>query len=120
METRSDFLTGQMTFTLLYEDKHKELKLIGRSQQVGALNDIGGSQRGQYVQRLKLLDFEGDLADDIDLSGAILRLRLPAAALLLQETLKEKGHVARGHETCHNFELSVRCEARNGENEAGE
>lgn len=32
VETRSDFLTSQMTFSLLYEAKNKEMKLLGRSQ----------------------------------------------------------------------------------------
>jgi hypothetical protein len=44
VETRSDFLTSQMSFSLLYEDNKKDLKLLGRSQQVGA-----GPVGGQYV-----------------------------------------------------------------------
>ena len=115
VETRSDFLTSQLTFTLLYEGHNRELKLLGRSQQVSA-----GPVGGQYVQRLKLLDQEGDIADDMNISGAVLRLRLPASALQLFETLKDRGHLANVKEICHNFELSIRAEKMNGENEAGE
>ena len=32
VETRSDFLTSQLTFSLLYEGHNRELKLLGRSQ----------------------------------------------------------------------------------------
>jgi len=32
----------------------------------------------QLVERLKILDKESDLADDINISGAILRLKLPS------------------------------------------
>lgn len=60
------------------------------------------------------------MADDEDLAGAVLRLRLPASALHLFETLKERGHLKTVKEICHNFELSIRAEKRDGENEAGE
>jgi hypothetical protein len=78
VESRSDFLVSQLTFSLLYEDTHRELKILGRSQRV-----YTGPVGGQYVQRLKLLDKEGDLADDIDIKGAILRLKLPGPGVHL-------------------------------------
>jgi len=114
VEARSDFLTGQLAFVLLYEAPNRELRLLGHSQQVG-----GAPGRSQYVERLKLLDHEGDLAGDPDLSLAVLRLRLPASALELLQTLKDGGHLAAGHEICHNFQLSVRAEKRGGGHAAG-
>jgi hypothetical protein len=114
METRSDVLTGQLTFTLLYEDSNRLLKPLGRSKPVGS-----AAHGGRFIQRLKLLDREGDLADDVVLAGAVLRLRLPPSSLKLLETLKKGGHVAAGAELCHNFQLSVRAELRGGENEDG-
>ena len=112
VETRSDALTGRITFSLLYEDKHRELKQIGRSQQVDT------NKGGQFIQRLKLLDQEGDLADDINLSGAVLRLKIPASSVLLHDLLKASGHVERNQEICHTFTLSVRAEKRDeGESE---
>jgi len=114
VETRSDVLTGQLTFTLLYEDAHKALRPLGRSHPVGS-----AAHGGRFIQRLKLLDREGDLADDVDLSGAILRLKLPPSSLKLADSLKAGGHVAAGSEVCHNLELSVRAELRTGENEDG-
>jgi len=77
-------------------------------------------QGGQLVQRLKLLEREGDLAEDADLSGAILRLRLPEHALHALKFAKESGLLAAGEELCHTFELSIRAERRDGENEAGQ
>lgn len=58
-----------------------------------------------------MLDRDEDLADDVNLSGAILRLKLPGTAVKLQDTLKEEGHLESGHEICHNFRLSIRAEA---------
>lgn len=75
-ESRSDFLTGQLTFTLLYEHADRSLRPLGHAVQVGTAMD-----GGQLVERLKLLEREGDLADDIDLSGALLRLKLHDHAL---------------------------------------
>jgi hypothetical protein len=75
---------------------------------------------GQLVERLKLLEREGDLADDIDLSGAILRLKLHDHALQALKFAKESGLVPAGAELCHTFELSIRAERRDGQNEAGE
>ena len=34
IETESDFLTGQMTFTLFYEDEQRALEALGHSQPV--------------------------------------------------------------------------------------
>ena len=62
VETRSDFLASQLQFSLLYEHHDKTLRPLGHSEQIGTAMD-----GGELVQRLKLLDREGDLADDIDL-----------------------------------------------------
>jgi len=99
-------MTGRITFSLLYEDKHRELKQIGRSQQVDT------NKGGPFIQRLKLLEQEGDLADDINLSGAVLRIKLPASSVLLHDLLKASGHVEKNQEICHSFTLSVRAEKR--------
>lgn len=105
VETRSDFLTGQISFNLLYEHSDKTLRPLGHSVQVGTAMD-----GGELINRLKLLDREGDLADDIDISGAILRLKLPDHALDALKFAKDSGMVPEGHEMCHNFELSIRAE----------
>jgi len=69
---------------------------------------------------LKLLDLEGDLGD-IDLAGAIVRLRLPASAVHLANELIETVHGTNYNEICHNFKLSVRAEVRDDKvNDAGE
>lgn len=107
VETRSDFLTGQISFNLLYEHTDKTLRPLGHSIQVGTAMD-----GGELVHRLKLLDREGDLADDIDLSGAILRLKLPYNAFDALKFAKESGYVPEGTEMCHNFELSIRAEMK--------
>jgi hypothetical protein len=114
IESKSDVLTGQMTYTLLYEKKDKSLGLLGRSHPVGS-----AAHGGRFAQRLKLLDREGDLAEDVDLAGAILRLRFPPSSIHLFDTLKEEGKLSKGTEICHSFTLSVRAELRNGENESG-
>jgi len=75
---------------------------------------------GQLVERLKLLEREGDLADDVNLSGAILRLRLPDHALQALKFAKDSGMVPEKAELCHTFELSIRAERRDGQNEAGQ
>jgi len=72
IEAQSDFLSGQVGFSLLYEGKDRALRLLGRSHPLPSA--AGG---GQLIERLKLLDREGDLADDVDLTGAILRVSLP-------------------------------------------
>jgi hypothetical protein len=36
METQSDVLTGQLTFSLLYEDSNRVLKPLGKSKPVGS------------------------------------------------------------------------------------
>jgi hypothetical protein len=68
----------------------------------------------ELVQRLKLLDKESDLADDIDISGAILRLRLPPTAMSAIKFAKESGMLHEDTELCHTFELSIRAEKRSG------
>lgn len=114
IEARSDVLTGQLTFSLFYEDSQGGLRTLGRSHPVGS-----AAHGGRFVQRLKLNDREGDIADDINIAGAILRLQLPPASIKLLDTLKQAGHVATGSELCHNIHLSVRAELRTGENEDG-
>jgi hypothetical protein len=114
VESRSDFLTGHLTFTLLYEHGDRSLRPLGHSLQVGT-----AMEGGQLVERLKLLEREGDLADDVNLSGAILRLRLDDHALQAFRIARESGFVPSGTELCHTFELSIRVERRDGQNEAG-
>mmetsp|Transcript_21053 Transcript_21053/g.32596 ORF Transcript_21053/g.32596 Transcript_21053/m.32596 type:complete len:98 (+) Transcript_21053:568-861(+) len=91
-----------MSFSLLYEDKNRVLRPLGRSMTVKS--SLG---KGELVQRLKLLEREGDMADDINLSGAILRLKLPGSVTSLPSILKSALH---GDEVCNNFRLSVRAE----------
>jgi hypothetical protein len=70
IETESDFLTGQITFTLFYEDEQKALEVLGHSQPVTTGN-------GKHsVQRLKLLDNEGMLShnSETNFDRAVLRL----------------------------------------------
>lgn len=113
VESKSDVLTGQMTFTLLYEAPGGHLELLGRSHPVGS-----SATGSRYTQRLKLLDREGDLADDPNLTGAVLRVRFPPSSIHLLETLSSGGHL-EGREACHTFQLSIRAELRGGENENG-
>ena len=89
-------MTGQITFSLLYEDQNKLLKPLGKSKPVGS-----SAHSSRFIQRLKLLDTEGDLADDIVLSGTIMRLKLPPSSIKLMDFLKKGGHIE--NELCHNF-----------------
>jgi len=73
---------------------------------------------GRFTQRLKLLDHEGELAEDVNIDGAILRLRFPAASVHLFDVLRDEGHIGK-REVCHGFSLSIRAELRSGENESG-
>jgi len=102
-----------MTFTLLYEKKDRTLGLLGRSHPVGS-----AAHGGRFTQRLKLLDREGELAEDVDVDGAILRLRFPASSIHLFDIMRQEGHLG-DVEICHSFSLSIRAELRNGENESG-
>jgi hypothetical protein len=59
-----------MTFSLFYEDEQKALEVLGHSQPVTTGN-------GQHsVQRLKLLDNEGELShnSETNFDRAVLRL----------------------------------------------
>jgi hypothetical protein len=109
-------LASELGFSLFYEDAHKVLRPLGHSQHV-----ISKGQNAKYVQRLKLLDIEGDLGD-IDISGAVLRLRLPESAVHLANEMIEHAHgLSNVNEVCHNFKLSVRAENRDANfNDAGE
>lgn len=108
VETKSDVLTGQMTFTLLYPKADKSLAMLGRSHPVGST-----AHSSRYTQRLKLLDQEDQLAEDVDLDGAILRLRYPPSSIHLVDELIDNGHLGE-KSLCHSFDLSVRAELRNG------
>lgn len=114
VESRSDVLTGQMTFTLLYEKPDKSLALLGRSHPAGS-----SAHESRYTQRLKLLDREEDLAEDVNVDHAVLRIRYPPSAIHLIDELVDRG-LLRDREACHTFELSIRAELRSGVNEAGE
>lgn len=108
IEAQSDFLATQVSFMLFYEAKDRALKLLGRSHPLPS-----AAHETHLVERLKLLEREGDLADDVELSGAVLRISLPSEAIELLAQLKERGHLDRGKsEVCHNFQLSVRAELR--------
>jgi len=58
------------------------------------------------------------MAEDVDLQGAILRLRFPPSSVHLFDVLKDSGHLS-DKEVCHTFSLSVRAELRSGDNESG-
>lgn len=113
MEAKSDVLTGQMTFSLLYTKKDGSLGLLGRSHPVGS-----AAHGGRFTQRLKLLDREEELAEDVDVDTAVLRLRFPPSSVHIFDVLKENGHLGNA-EICHSFSLSIRAELRSGENESG-
>jgi len=74
---------------------------------------------GELINRLKLLDREGDLADDIDISGAILRLKLPDHSMEVLSIAKDSGLLPDHHEMCHTFELSIRAEVMGHKNADG-
>jgi len=101
IESQSDFLSGHVSFTLMYEDKNRALKLLGRSHPLPSGATTGSDK---LIERLKLIDQEGDLADDIDLSGAVLRMTLPKESVRLLPELKERGYIGRDKsEVCFNF-----------------
>lgn len=98
---------------MFYEAKDRSLKLLGRSHPLPS-----AAHETHLVERLKLLEREGDLADDVNLSGAVLRITLPSEAIELLAMLKERGHLDRGNdEVCHNFQLSIRAEIRGDPND---
>jgi len=88
IEAESDFLSGQVAFSLLYEGKDRSLRPLGRSHPLPSA--AGG---GHLIERLKLLDREGDLADDVALTGAVLRVSLPSEAVELLSVLKARGYL---------------------------
>jgi hypothetical protein len=88
--------------------------LLGRSHPEGST-----AHEGRFVQRLKRLDRAGDLAEDVDVKGAVLRLRFPPSSIHLVDDLIDQGHLGT-RELCHTFQLSIRAESRPGENEGGE
>lgn len=105
IETESDYLTGQMTFELLHEDKNtKTLRPIGSSEWVEPL-----LKEGDWVQRLKLVEDPHDVAAPKDLTTAILRLRWPRSSLEAMTIAKESGKAA-GQELCLTFSLAIRAE----------
>lgn len=114
VESKSDVLTGQMTFTLLYEKPDKSLALLGRSHPAGS-----SAHESRFTQRLKLLDREEDLAEDVNVDHAILRIRYPPSSIHLIDELVDEGLLG-DQEACHTFQLSIRAELRGGVNEAGE
>lgn len=105
VETESDYLTSQMTFELLHEDKKtKALRQIGSSEWVEPL-----VKEGQWVQRLKLVEDPHDVATPEDLTHAILRLRWPPSSLEAMRIAETSGK-AKDHELCLSFTLAVRTE----------
>lgn len=99
---------------MLYEGKDRALRLLGRSHPLPSAAAVG---EGQLIERLKLLEREGDLADDVDLRGVVLRVSLPSEAVDLVSILKAHGYLDRGKpEVCHNFQLSVRAELKGDRN----
>lgn len=114
VESKSDVLTGQMTFTLLYEKPDKSLAPLGRSHPAGS-----SAHESRFTQRLKLLDREEDLAEDVNVDHAVLRIRYPPSSIHLVDELVDQG-LLHDQEACHTFELSIRAELRSGVNEAGE
>ena len=108
VETISDFLVSQISFELLYEHPDRSLRALGRSEIVQGTP--GGTH---HIERLKLLDKESELADDLDISGAILRIKLPYQGVEALALAKRFGTSKENEELCHNFKLSVRIEKRN-------
>lgn len=88
--------------------------MLGRSHPVGST-----ARSSRYTQRLKLLDQEDQLAEDVDLEGAVLRLRYPPSSIHLIDQLIDQGHLA-DRPACLTFDLSIRAERRDGTNEGGE
>lgn len=107
-------MTGQLTFTLLYQKPDKSLAILGRSHPVGST-----AHSSRFTQRLKLEDEEDQLAEDVDLQSAILRLRFPPSSIHLVDELIDHGHLG-DRPLCHSFSMSIRAELRSGVNENGE
>ena len=84
--------------------------MLGHSQPV-----TNGNGK-HYVQRLKLVEKEGDLSHNSEtkFDRAVLRLKMPATALELVHTLNHEGLFGKG-EICHNFQLWIRAEKLDGE-----
>ena len=114
IETKSDVLTGQLTFTLLYQKPDKSLAILGRSHPVGST-----AHSSRFTQRLKLEDEEDQLAEEVNLTSAILRLRYPPSSIHLVDELIDHGHLG-DRPLCHSFSMSIRAEQRSGVNENGE
>jgi hypothetical protein len=99
IEARSDFLTGQLTFELLYHGPNKNLEQLGYSERLKT------EPRGQMVQRLK---FRDNLADAGDIKTAILRLKFPPQSLEAMKMIEDTGRLKEGEDLCHTFDLSIR------------
>lgn len=70
---------------------------------------VSPSTSGNYLQRMKLLEREGDLAD-VKIESGLLRLKYPAEALYVIDALAHNNFIPEGQEVCHNFHLSVNAE----------
>ena len=69
VELSSDFLTGQVTFGLLYENKQGNFRALARGQQ-----QDNPAKQGMYVQRLKWFENAANVVEEEDLTHLILRL----------------------------------------------
>jgi hypothetical protein len=84
IEARSDFLTGQLTFELLYHGPNKNLEQLGYSERLKT------EPRGQMVQRLK---FKENLKDADNIKTALLRLKFPPQALEAMKMIEDSGRL---------------------------
>jgi hypothetical protein len=100
IEARSDFLTGQVTFEVLYESTNKNLEQLGYSERLHT------EPRGQMVQRLKLHEKTKDLPDD--LKEVTLRLKFPPNSLEAMKMIEDTNRLKEGEDLCHTFDLSIR------------
>lgn len=103
MEVSSDFLTGQVTFELLYENKRGKYVPLARGQQQD--NPV---KSGPFVQRLKWFENANNVLENEDLTHGIVRLKVPGASLKQMVAAEDSGKVPSGEEMCVNFDMWFR------------
>jgi hypothetical protein len=98
-------LTGQIGFSLLYENRAGRFVPLARgTQQFNKLKE------GPYTMRMKWLEHAGKIIEEENLEHAILRLSIPATSLKQMVAVEDTNKVPQGADLCTNFGLWFRAE----------
>lgn len=104
VEVSSDFLTGQVTFKLLYERKPGKY-----APYASGFTEANVDKQGPFLQRLKMPLNSAEVIKNADFSHAILRLEIPATSLKQMVAVEDSGLLTPSSpDLCVNFGLWFR------------